>query len=231
MSRSTIITSELATAWQALNPSLLGESGWKPALFDSQRGILVVECVNKAWLTQLRLVSVAMAEKLNNALPAPVIKKVVGCLQEVHVLVTGSRTWDDRQAIADALLDAWHDAIQTVSPEVRFVVVHGDCPTGADAIAKQWALDNGLIHQPHPADWSAPCPDNCLTVPHRKTSSRHGEYCPLAGHRRNQFMVDQGADLVLAFSRNNSRGTADCISRAKTAGIPVRVFRMEDHRG
>jgi hypothetical protein len=36
-----------------------------------------------------------------------------------------------------------------------------------------------------------------------------------------------GADLVLAFRRNNSRGTTDCISRAKRAGIPVRI--LEDH--
>lgn len=226
--KQSAISNELAAVWKSLWPSSDGY-GLRPALFDQERGILIIECINQAWLRQARLLAPKMVEKLNNALPAPIIRKVVVCLQEVHVLVTGSRTWDDHQAIADALLNAWHDATQTVSEEVRFIVVHGDCPTGADAIAKQWALDNGLIHQPHPADWSAPCPDDCLPTPHRKTSPKHGDYCPLAGHRRNQLMVDYSADLVLAFHRNNSRGTADCIRRAKKAGIPVLI--VEEQHG
>jgi hypothetical protein len=40
-------------------------------------------------------------------------------------------------------------------------------------------------------------------------------------------MVDMGIDLVLAFSRNNSRGTSDCIKRAKTAGIPTLIFEEQ----
>ncbi|GAX59001.1 hypothetical protein SO3561_10576 [Streptomyces olivochromogenes] len=224
------ISAELVAAWASVLRQPHGSYGWTPSGFDAPRGILIVECINQAWLTQLRLVALKMAEKLNAALPEPIIKKVIGCIQEVHVLVTGSRTWADQQAVADALLDAWHDAVQTVSPEVHFTVVHGDCPTGADAIAKQWAIDNGVFHHGFPANWSGPCTPACPSTPHRKMS-RHGEYCPLAGHYRNQLMVDMGVDLVLAFSRNNSRGTADCISRAKTAGIPVRVYRMEDHRG
>lgn len=200
---------------------------WRPVGFDVKNGVLAVECQNKTWLTLLRLMAKKMAEKLNAGLPEPAVKTIRASLWRVRVLVTGSRAWDDRKAIEDALLDAWHDAVQTVSPEVGVVVVHGDCPAGADAIAKQWATDNGLSHEPHPADWSEPCPDNCLSRPHRKTSRKHGEYCPLAGHRRNQRMVDLGADLVLAFHRNNSRGTGDCIARAKTAGIPVRIFEEQ----
>jgi hypothetical protein len=40
-------------------------------------------------------------------------------------------------------------------------------------------------------------------------------------------MVDMGADLMVAFHLNNSRGTADCISRAEQAGIPVRVLKEQ----
>jgi hypothetical protein len=175
----------------------------------------------------MRLVESSLAEKLNRELPKPIIRRVIGAMQEVHVLVTGSRTWDDQQAVADALLDAWHDATQLVSEQVQFTVVHGDCPTGADAVAKQWAIDNGVFQVAVPADWAAPCTEQCPPTSHRKTSSKRGDYCPLAGHHRNQLMVDMGADLVLAFRRNNSRGTTDCISRAKRAGIPVRI--LEDH--
>lgn len=221
------ISNELAAAWDSVfqqKPS----SGWQLAWFDSVRGLLVVGCVNQAWRTQMRLVESSLAEKLNRELPKPIIRRIIGAMQEVHVLVTGSRTWDDQQAIADALLDVWHDATQLVSEQVQFTVVHGDCPTGADAMAKQWAIDNGVFHIAVPADWAAPCTEQCPPTLHRKTSSKHGEYCPLAGHHRNQRMVDMGADLVLAFRRNNSRGTTDCIRRAERAGIPVRI--LEDHR-
>ena len=221
--REPAVDRALIAAWGSVLQQPPVTYGWTPAWFDAPRGILVVECVNQAWLTQLRLSAPKMAEQLNAALPAPIIEKVIGCIQEVHVLVTGSRTWDDRQAVADALLDAWHDAVQTVSPEVHFTVVHGDCPQGADAIAKQWAIDNHVFHHAVPADWSGPCTPSCPPTPHRRRS-RHGEYCPLAGHHRNQLMVDMGIDLVLAFHRNNSRGTADCIRRAKAAGIPVHTI-------
>jgi hypothetical protein len=220
---------ELAAAWiKATGPDAIRDS-WHVAWFDEKTGTIGVDCRNHSYLRLLRVVGPNVIRRMNAALPKPLIKSISGRLQCVRVLVTGSRSWNDREAVANALLDAWHDAVQLVSPEARFIVVHGDCPQGADAIAKQWALDNDLIHEPHPADWSAPCPDNCLTTPHRKTSPKHGEYCPLAGHRRNQFMVDIGADLVLAFHRNNSRGTADCISRAKKAGIPVRI--LEEQHG
>lgn len=46
-------------------------------------------------------------------------------------------------------------------------------------------------------------------------------YCPMAGLYRNQEMVDLGADVVLAFQRNGSRGTQDCMDRARRAGLTV----------
>jgi hypothetical protein len=216
---------DIRAAWASVFPNHDANHHWQPAWFSN--GTLIVYCTSKASQTLLRLATAKLLEKLNATLPEPHITKLVAAIRQVRVLVTGSRSWTDFQAVADALLEAWHDAIQTVSEDVQLVVVHGDCPTGADAMAKQWALDNQLTHEPHPAEWSAPCPDNCLTIPHRKTSTRHGEYCPGAGHRRNQLMVDMGADLMVAFHLNNSRGTADCISRAEQAGIPVRVLKEQ----
>ncbi|MFJ8727729.1 DUF2493 domain-containing protein [Streptomyces sp. NPDC093269] len=217
----------LANAWIKATHAAIRES-WRPAGFDPKTGTIGVECRNHAYLVLLKAAGPNLIRRMNAALPEPLVKAVSANLWQVRVLVTGSRTWADRQAIADALLDAWHDATQTISPDVRFIVVHGDCPQGADRIAKQWAMDNGLAHEPHPADWSAPCTDACSpNASHRKTSRRHGDYCPMAGHNRNQRMVDRGADLVLAFHRNNSSGTADCIRRARRAGIPVHI--VEDH--
>lgn len=220
------MTKDLMDAWSSV--FTYGDQ-CRPLFFDERRGWLIVECINKGWVLQLRLGAPKVTEKLNAALPAPIIKKVIASVREAQILVTGSRSWTDREAVADALLEAWHDVTQVIDRDCRFVVSHGDCPQGADAIAKQWAVDNGVIQELHPADWSAPCAPNCPTD-HRKTSARHGEYCPMAGHRRNQFMVDLRPDLVLAFQMDQSRGTSDCIRRAKAAGIPVRVHRMESPR-
>lgn len=221
------VSADVQAAWASVFPRHDPDAAWQPTWFEETEGFLVVTCINQTWKKALRLHGPTVMEKLNAALPTPRIKRVVAAIREVRVLVTGSRSWADGQAITGALLDSWHDAIQVLSPDVRFVVVHGDCPQGADALAKQWATTNGLIHEPHAADWAAPCGDACPDRPHRKTSKEHGEYCPLAGHHRNQFMVDLGADLVLAFHRNNSRGTADCIRRAKKAGIPVRILEEQ----
>ena len=123
-----------------------------------------------------------------------------------RVLVTGSRGWRDTHAVRSALEEVVDPARRD-----RFVVVHGDCPSGADRHARLWAESAGVPHEPHPADWS----------------QGRG-----AGPARNQQMVDLGADVCLAFlapcTRDRCRpephwshGTADCVRRARAAGIPV----------
>lgn len=87
------------------------------------------------------------------------------------------------------------------------VVVHGDCPTGADRYAKLWALFNygfGVREERHPAQWD-----------------KFGKF---AGPKRNREMVDKGADRVLAFPHKDSKGTWGLIDLARAAGLDVRVF-------
>ena len=123
-----------------------------------------------------------------------------------RVLVTGSREWADHDSVTWAL-DAelrMHGAM---------TVVHGDCPTGADAIAAAWAREAGsrgsrVTAEPHPADWG-----------------RHGK---AAGPIRNQQMVDLGADVCLAFPLGRSPGTRHCMRAAKKAGIPVIDYAERD---
>lgn len=91
-----------------------------------------------------------------------------------------------------------------------FVVVHGNAP-GADSIANRWALENNrngynVAVEVHPAQWT-----------------KHGRR---AGPLRNQEMVDAGADLVLAFIKDNSPGASHLVREARTAGIPVEEFRI-----
>jgi len=88
------------------------------------------------------------------------------------------------------------------------ILVHGDASRGADRMARDFAQAMWwLQEEAHPADWS------------------WGS--PTAGHERNQAMVDLGADVCLAFIQGESRGTRDCIKRARQAGIPVIVHYAE----
>jgi len=150
------------------------------------------------------------------------------------VLVTGSRSWDAVELIHNTLLDTWHDARQDGWPGIE--VIEGQA-NGADSIAGNWARANqqhGVAHHPMPAQWehcAADCPPGHRKPAHDRT------YCPTAGHRRNQQMVDQGPLIVLAFIApctsarckkprpHDSHGVAHCIKAARTAGIPVREVR------
>lgn len=133
------------------------------------------------------------------------------------ICLTGSRSWPAPRLLEDTLLDVWHDAIQDGYDGIE--LMHG-CADGADTIGNDWAVRNGVPVRRRPADWTGPCTPQCPSG-HRRRNTRGGEYCPLAGPRRNQQMVDERPLLVVVASHRNSTGTADCIRRAATAGIPV----------
>jgi SLOG family YspA-like protein len=116
----------------------------------------------------------------------------------VRILITGSRDWTDREAVRQALIKAGQGA--RVHPQ-ETVVVHGQCPTGADKIADELAREFGCQIERHPADWAT-----------------HGK---AAGPIRNAIMVSLGADVCLAFPLGESRGTRSCMRMARNSGIPV----------
>ena len=116
-----------------------------------------------------------------------------------RILVTGSRDWADENLIAGALL---HEASRVPSSR-GITVVHGTA-RGADTMANRVALHYEWQVERHPADWE-----------------RHGK---AAGYRRNAEMVALGADVCLAFIRDESRGATHCADAAEKAGIPVRRF-------
>jgi hypothetical protein len=119
-----------------------------------------------------------------------------------RLLVTGSRSWNDWDAIRSVLAARY-------SPDT--VLVTGACPQGADAIAEAvWRRFGGDVER-HPAQWS-----------------KHGR---AAGPRRNKAMVELGADECLAFIRDDSAGATGCAAMAESAGIPTRriPYRPQAH--
>ena len=117
-----------------------------------------------------------------------------------RVLITGSRTWTDRGAIHNALLDT-RDALDWTGRDgMDVVLVSGACPKGADAMAEEIAEQIiGWPVERHPADWD--------------------RYGTRAGFIRNDEMVQLGADLCLAFIKDKSRGASMTAELAERAGI------------
>ncbi|WP_420839395.1 DUF2493 domain-containing protein [Bradyrhizobium oropedii] len=118
---------------------------------------------------------------------------------EQRVLVCGGRDYSDREQLYRVL-----DAAHLANPVV--LLVHGGA-SGADDLAGRWARHVGVSWKAYPAEW--------------KSEGRS------AGPRRNQRMLDETKPhLVIAFP--GGRGTADMISKAELAGVPVvRVRRRQ----
>lgn len=143
----------------------------------------------------------------------------------IRILATGSRKLTAYRTVAEAL-DEVITECDMLDGALR--LVHGGCPTGADAIAdriwRRWMPAFPRLIEPeiHEADWGH-CTSDC-PLGHRKQRGGGTYYCPLAGFRRNAAMVDLGAYVCLAFPLGESPGTRDCMARAEKAGIPLRVF-------
>lgn len=132
--------------------------------------------------------------------------------------LTGSRKWVDVSLLDDTLFLVWHEALEVGYDGIE--LIHGHARDGADAMGDAWAIANGVSRRRLPADWEGPCGPECQPG-HRKPKRNGRTYCPLAGHRRNQQIVDERPLLLVAAQVNSSTGTADCIRRAEAAGVPV----------
>lgn len=88
-------------------------------------------------------------------------------------------------------------------------VIHGNA-AGADMLAMQVCREEAIPYRGFDPDWNT--------------------YGKSAGIIRNQAMVLQKPDQVLAFYKKNTptRGTLDMIRRANEAGVPVRIVEYEN---
>jgi hypothetical protein len=112
-----------------------------------------------------------------------------------RIIVCGGRDYQDAQAVSTALDSAYIEF-------GNLHIIQGGA-SGADLLAKQWAVNRNQRVTTVPADWTM-----------------HGRS---AGPIRNQIMLDRFMpDLVIAFP--GGRGTFDMVTRAQKAGVPVREY-------
>lgn len=111
----------------------------------------------------------------------------------MKVLVCGGRMYGDTVKVDQVLRE-----IHARTPITH--IIHG-AAQGADSLAYQWAMQNGIQPVGCPALWSF--------------------YEKAAGPIRNAYMVALRPDLVVAFP--GGRGTADMLSKAKEDNITCMV--------
>lgn len=109
----------------------------------------------------------------------------------MRLLICGDRNWTDISFMRNLMKDLPKDT----------VIIQG-CARGADSIAGLLADELDLVQEKYPANWNV-----------------HGR---AAGPIRNQRMLTEGKPThCWAFHDDidHSRGTADMLWRAKTAGL------------
>lgn len=147
------------------------------------------------------------------------------------ILVTGSRSWRDKDAIRRAIekILAGRDV-----PADQVGMLHGGAG-GADEQFAEVGDELGMLVVPMNADWDVCDPNgNPPCTPGHRKLHKGGlkTFCPTAGYRRNQSMCDRTAAFLarggtrravclVARSPGKSSGTDDCAKRAKDAGLRI----------
>lgn len=100
--------------------------------------------------------------------------------------------------------------------------VHGNAKGGDTIGASVWEELGGAT-EAHPADWPR-CVRGCKPS-HRRWRRDGTSFCPTAGKRRNQHMVNLGADLCIRVHVNDSPGSRMTARMAEAADI--RLIEIE----
>lgn len=120
----------------------------------------------------------------------------------MRVLVCGSRHFNDEVLLDKVLSEVFDETCVLIDGMAK----------GADTLAFRW------LYKKFPDLWQH------MSDRYPAKWEEHGK---AAGPIRNKQMIDYGKpDLVIAFLAPNSRGTANMISQAEKAGIPVKVIHV-----
>lgn len=113
----------------------------------------------------------------------------------MKILVCGGRDYADKEKVY-ATLDKWRKV------ELITHVIHGDA-TGADKLADQWAIENGIQPVRCPALWDF--------------------YKRAAGPLRNESMAELNPHMMLAFP--GGKGTKNMVETAERYRIRVEKIK------
>jgi len=111
----------------------------------------------------------------------------------MKTIIAGSRSITDPRIVEVVIARSGFEITEVVS---------GRAP-GVDTLGEEWAKAHGIRVEPFPALWRV-----------------RGAYNPLAGHERNQRMVNY-ADALIAIHDGISPGTLDCLRRAVKKGLRI----------
>lgn len=141
----------------------------------------------------------------------PLKSSLRGTRDEINLLTSPSRTEINHAQTVLVCGDRnWTDEEAIRRELSRFPagtkVIHG-AARGADELAALIAKKLGFETKAFPANWR--------------------KYGKAAGPIRNQRMLEEHPDIVLAFHRDlsKSKGTADTVKRARAAGVKVRIIQ------
>lgn len=126
----------------------------------------------------------------------------------MRLVACGTRGWHDEE-IVEAIIGSHMDKAYDSAED--FFLIHGYARTGADAVidrvGKKLGLKPGKTMLRVPANWK--------------------KYQQEAAEIRNQKLIDERPDIVLAFyASGKCHTTDDLVARARDAGIPTRVISV-----
>jgi hypothetical protein len=131
------------------------------------------------------------------------------------LVVAGSRGFSNKLDFKDLL----EDYIQDLNGPILFV--SGDATSGADKLIIQYCEGRNLPLLKIPAEW-----DNLETEPLMIKYSKGKPYNALAGHNRNQKMINIATHL-LVFWDGKSPGTRNAIKSAEKRKVKTKIILID----
>lgn len=134
---------------------------------------------------------------------------------KTRLVVAGSRGYANKLDFKDIL----EEYIQELEQPILYI--SGDATSGADKLIIEYCEERILPLLKVPAEW-----DNLETEPLLVKYSKGKAYNALAGHNRNQKMINMATHL-LVFWDGKSPGTRNAIKSAEKKHIRTKVILIE----
>lgn len=134
----------------------------------------------------------------------------------MRVIIAGSRNFQDYKKLREKCLDIFNllksEGYNTKKDNIT--IISGGAK-GADALGEQFAGEFGLNLKIIEANWNDTDVEGAVIK-----QNKYGKYNAVAGHQRNEEMAifaseSSSLGVLIAFSVNNSSGTANMIQLAE----------------